>query len=454
MRQTVPSSDVVVIGAGLAGMTAAIALADAGARVDVIARGHAATHWTSGGLDVAAPPGSATPAEGIAQLASMAGHPYAFLGRNVGAAIDWLRGILAAEGLTYLGDLDEPLRPVATAIGATRRAGTLPTAQAAALRPWRSDERLVICGPAGFKDFWPGAIAASLERPSVWGQSPRARDRPASVEALVVELPDIAGRRNLSALHLARLFDDPSWRADAFAAIAAALRGRGGAPGRIALPAVLGLADHAAAFDNASRSLPLVPFEVPLISPSVPGLRLFEALRAALRRRGGRISVGEEVVRIETAGRRVTSVTVAAAARDRVFRTSGLVLATGGIAGGGLVGRADGSLVEPLLGLPVEAPAVGEWLAADPFDPAGHPLEAAGIRTDAELHPVDGRGRVAFENVAIVGSLLAGQRYLIERCGDGVAVTSGRRAAAMFAAKPTKPTTKPRAERQKAGAAR
>jgi glycerol-3-phosphate dehydrogenase subunit B len=448
-RQTVPSSDVVVIGAGLAGMTAAIALADAGARVDVIARGHAASHWTSGGLDVAAPPGSATTAEGIAKLASMAGHPYAFLGRDVGAAIDWLRGILAAEGLSYLGDLDEPLRPVPTAIGATRRAGTLPTAQAAALRPWRPDERLVICGPAGFKDFWPGTIAASLERPSVWGRSPRARDRPASVEALVVELPDIAGRRNLTALHLARLFDDPSWRADAFAAIADALRG--GGPGRIALPAVLGLADHAAAFDEASRSLPFVPFEVPVISPSVPGLRLFEVLRAALRRGGGRISVGEEVVRIETAGRRVTSVTVAAAVRDRVFRTGGLVLATGGIAGGGLIGRADGTLSEPLLGLPVEAPPVGEWLAPDPFDPAGHPLEAAGIRTDTELHPVDSRGRVVFDNVAIAGSLLAGQRYLTERCGDGVAVTSGRRAAAMFLAKPT---AKPRAERQKAGAAR
>ncbi len=70
-----PSSDVVVIGAGLAGMTAAIALAEAGARVDVVARGHAATHWTSGGLDVAAPRGSATAAEGIAQLASMRGTP-------------------------------------------------------------------------------------------------------------------------------------------------------------------------------------------------------------------------------------------------------------------------------------------------------------------------------------------------------------------------------------------
>jgi glycerol-3-phosphate dehydrogenase subunit B len=453
-RRTVPSSDVVVIGAGLAGMTAAIALADAGARVDVIARGHAATHWTSGGLDVAAPPGSATADEGITRLASKPGHPYAFLGRDVGPAIAWVRGILAAEGLIYLGDLDEPLRPVPTAIGGTRRAGTLPAAQAAALRPWRPDERLVVCGPAGFKDFWPSAIAASLERPSVWGRSLRARDRPASVEGLVVELPDIAGRRNLTALHLARLFDDSSWRAEALAAIAAALHGHGGAPGRVALPAVLGLADHAAAFDDASRSLPLVPFEVPLISPSVPGLRLFEALRAALRRRGGRISVGEEVVRIETAGRRVTAVAVAAAARERVFRTGGVVLATGGIAGGGLIGRADGTLVEPLLGLPVEAPPVGEWLADEPFDPAGHPLEAAGIRTDGELHPVDGRGKVAYENVAIVGSLLAGQRYLTERCGDGVAVTSGRRAAAMLAAKPAKPTTKPRPESQKAAAAR
>jgi glycerol-3-phosphate dehydrogenase subunit B len=323
-------------------------------------------------------------------------------------------------------------------------------AQAGALEPWKPSERLVVCGIAGFKDFWPGAIAASLERPWVWRNATGVGDRPAAVEALVVELSGVAGRRNLTALHLARLFDDPAWRMEAFGAISAALRGRPGGPGRIALPAVLGLADHAAAFEEASQALPLVAFEVPLISPSVPGLRLFDALRAALRRRGGRISVGEEVVRVETAGRRVTAVVAAAAARDRVFRTSGVVLATGGIAGGGLIGRADGTLVEPLLGLPVEAPGAGEWLAPDPFDPAGHPLEAAGIRTDHVLHPVDGRGRVAFDNVAIAGSLLAGQRYLTERCGDGVAVTSGRRAAAMFGAEATKPS----AERQKAGAAR
>lgn len=294
------------------------------------------------------------------------------------------------------------------------------------------------------------AMAPSLERPGIWGGGEATTARPGRVEAVSVELPGLAGRRNLNALVLARLFDDPAWRVDAFAAIASAVERSGSGPGRIALPAVLGIADHVAVLADATRLLPLTPFEVPLVPPSVPGMRLFDALRAALRRRGGRVSVGEEVVRVDHDGRRVTGVAIAAAARERLFRTGGLVLATGGIAGGGLVGRADGTLVEPLLGLPVEAPAIGEWLAPDPFDPAGHPLEAAGIRTDEQLRPVDANGRVAYENVAVVGSMLAGQRYLVERCGDGVAIASGQRAASTFGAAPA---PSPR-RREKAGAAR
>ena len=102
----------------------------------------------------------------------------------------------------------------------------------------------------------------------------------------------------------------------------------------------------------------------------MPGLRLYVALRAALRRRGGRIAIGEPVEGIAVEKRRVTSVTMAAAVRGRVIPTDALVLATGGIAGGGLIGRSDGRLVEPLLDLPVEAPPAEKWLAADPFDPA------------------------------------------------------------------------------------
>jgi hypothetical protein len=62
--------------------------------------------------------------------------------------------------------------------------------------------------------------------------------------------------------------------------------------------------------------------------------------------------------------------------------------------------------------------------------------------------------------VAVVGSMLAGQRYLSERCGDGVAMASGHRAASVLAAKrsvapePVRTTLEPTpttGQRQRAG---
>jgi glycerol-3-phosphate dehydrogenase subunit B len=164
------------------------------------------------------------------------------------------------------------------------------------------------------------------------------------------------------------------------------------------------------------------------VSPSVPGIRLYNALRAALIRAGGRVRIGEIVDHVDRAGGRVTAVATEAAARTATVRTGAVVLATGGIAGGGIVADNAGHLEEMVLGLAVEAPDPQDWLSADAFDPSGHPLESAGIRTDRDLRPVDSSGRPVFENVKVVGTMLAGQRYMHERCRDGVAIASGWRA--------------------------
>lgn len=430
-----PHADVVVVGAGLAGLVAATRLAEAGAVVTLVAKGHAGTHWGAGGLDVAAPPGARTPADGIRRLAAL-DHPYAVLGPDVAPALDWLQGRLAASGLPYAGTLASPIRRVPTAIGGTRRVAIVPEAQAAALRPWEPDEVLVVAGVAGFKDYWPAAIADSLVREDVW----HGHDRPALVRAATVDLPGLGARRNLSALTLAYRFDDPvRWAEDVdliARAVGAAARGL---RGRVALPAVFGLARHGEIWAELRARLPLEPFEVPLVPPSLPGMRLWQALRSRIRAAGGRVQVGEAVARIEVEHGRVTAVEMEAATRRLRIRTEAVILATGGLAGGGLVATADGAVVEPLLGLHVEAPDVESWLVRDGLDPAGHPIEAAGIRTDAALRPVDpATDRAVLPNVLVAGALLVGQRALRERCGDGVAVASGWRAANELIAETTR----------------
>lgn len=430
-----PHADVVVIGAGLAGLVAATRLAESGAVVTLVAKGHAGTHWGAGGLDVAAPAGARTPAEGVRHLAAL-DHPYALLATDAAPSVAWLLARLAESGLPYAGSLDAPIRRVPTAIGGTRRVAIVPEAQAAALRPWDPDEVLVVAGPAGFKDFWPAAVADSLIREDVW----HGADRPAHVRGVSVELPGLGARRNLNALTLAHRFDDPGRRAEDFDRLARAVRAvAGGRTGRVALPAVFGLNRHAEAWAELRARLPLEPFEVPLVPPSLPGMRLWHTLRARIRAAGGRVQVGEAVARIEVEHGRVTAVEMEAATRRHRIRTDAVVLATGGLAGGGLVATAEGTVFDPLLGLHVEAPDADSWLLREGLDPAGHPIEAAGIRTDPALRPVDPvTGRAALPNVLVAGALLVGQRALRERCGDGVAVASGWRAANELTAEATR----------------
>ena len=73
-----------------------------------------------------------------------------------------------------------------------------------------------------------------------------------------------------------RLFEDPVWRGRALAAIVAAVpSGRW----RVALPAVLGVASHAEVHAAAEEAIGARAFEVASLPPSVPGMRLFDALR-------------------------------------------------------------------------------------------------------------------------------------------------------------------------------
>ncbi len=415
-----PSHDAVVVGAGLSGLTAGLALAESGADVALLAKGMAASHWVHGGIDIADSDQAPSSAAAAAALASLPGHPYAVLADDLPGAVADAQRRLVDAGLPYRGGLDAPLEWIPTAIGGLRRAAILPDGQAAVLDPWEADEGLLLVGVERYRDFWAGYAARNLAA-AEWPGGP------ARVRAAVVELPGLARLRNLTPLVIARLFDDPAWRRSAWSLIRQAVpSGRW----RIGVPAVLGLDRHAEVFVEAVRELGPV-FEMPSLPPSVPGIRLHDALRRRFEANGGRLEIGFGVTGVERSAGVVTAVETAAAGRPRRVAGGVFVLATGGLAGGGLRGLPGGRLEETVFGLPVSSPSADRWFSGDPLG-SGVELERAGISVDADLRPLDTEGRVVLDNVLVVGSGLSGMRYLSERCGDGVALASGHRAGRLI----------------------
>ena len=419
--------DVVVVGTGLAGLTAAVRLAEDGARVLVLAKGVGATHLSAGTIDILgyAPERVERverPAEAIAALVdAQPGHPYALVGAEaVAAAVDWFRARIAAGPLApyaYTGGMEENLL-LPTAVGVPRPSAVVPETMAGG--DLRREAAVCIVGFRALKDFHPALAADMLTR--------------AGVQARSVELDLVPeGRADVNALGFARAFDDPAFRAE----VTAQVVGQLGAEERAAFPAVLGIADPHGAWTELEHRLGRTVFEIPTLPPSVPGIRVHKSLHETLRRAGGRVILNVEVTGAEHEGGRVSALRTRVGLREELRSTDWVVLATGGFASGGIELDSRWTARETALGLPVAGvPEPG----AERFRPGyfdDHPMARAGVAVDRELRPVDGGGDRLYENVLVAGATLAGAEPWREKSGDGLSLSSGYRAAELVLAAST-----------------
>jgi glycerol-3-phosphate dehydrogenase subunit B len=406
--------DAVVVGAGVAGLTAAARLAESGARVCVLAKGVGSTHLAAGTVDVLGydPERVDSPAEALpAFVAERPDHPYALLGvEAVGAALDWFaerveRG--PQRGYRYVGGLERNhLLP--TAVGAARPSALVPETMAAG--DLRGGESICAVGLRPLREFHAPLCAANIAR--------------SGIEARAVEVPFDADRPDENAVGIARRFEDPAVRR-AFADRLASYLREGE---RVALPAVLGVRDPHAAWSDLESRLGRRVVEVPTLPPSVPGIRVFDALRAAVRGAGGRIVMGAEVVGAERDGDRVTALHAHTAGRDTTYGARWVVLATGGFASGALALGSDWVVREGVLGLPVRgAPGPDEpRFGPDYF--GDQPLARAGIAVDSAQRAE------GLENVLVAGAALPEAEPWREGSGEGISLASGHRAAELVRA--------------------
>jgi glycerol-3-phosphate dehydrogenase subunit B len=410
-----PSYDVLVIGAGLAGLTAATRLAEGGARVMVLAKGVGATHLAPGTIDVLgyAPTDRVVERPGEALGALGPEHPYGRIGAHaVAASIEWFKAQFAGgplPGYGYRGDLGENVL-LPTTVGAAKPSAVVPETMAAG--DLRDDAPMLVAGFHVLRDFHASYLADNVSRAGV------------PARAMVLDRR-VDGRPEANSLGLARALDDPGVRAEVAAEVARALDDAA----RVGFPAGLGLEDPQGAWSDLQQRLGRPVFEIPTLPPSVPGMRVFRTLRDRLRAHGGRLILNSEAVGPALAGDRVERVSARAAGRTVEYRARWVVLATGGVASGGIELDSRWQAREKVLGLPLAG-------ALDPgaarFSPQyfdEHPFNAVGVAVDERLRPVAPRAGRVCENVLVAGATLAGARPWREKSGDGISLATGHRAA-------------------------
>jgi glycerol-3-phosphate dehydrogenase subunit B len=421
-------SDVVVIGGGMAGVMAALSARRSGAAVTLVRRSLGATAMSSGAVDVAADP-TAPPGDLESQrhdfLASAAhvgrvrpAHPYGVLRAELPRlteSLEFAREVL--EGALVQPALGNALLP--TPLGTVKPAALALKEQAGADLA-ALPRKVAVVQLSVNPTFDARLVAAGIMQ---WAKA-IGRD----VEAVTV--PSTFFREIEDALRpvyeLAQRLDAPG-AAEAFAEDLA--RHLPPHVERVLLPPFLGRGRGGTVLEAISRKLGVPCTETLSVSPSVPGLRLQEALDDALARRQVRI-VEEEVS---------ASGAVLSAGREHLPQGA-VVLATGKFIGGGI--SRDQHFREGVFGLPVYS---GNRRVNDQYigDLLVETLQAeqiafrAGIRTDARLRPLNVEGQVVRDNLFAAGAVLSGYDPATDKTGLGVAIFTGFLAGEWAAAAPS-----------------
>jgi len=408
-------SEVLVIGGGLAGLTSALKAAREGADVRLVSYKQSSLRHASGLVDLLGytPDGEGPVRDPYAAMSELPdSHPYQTVG---------VETVREAMGLfddvtDYRGDHTDTNALVPTHGGTVKPTARYPTGAANGLA---SDDRdVLLVGLESMVDFDAPHAAAHMDAAGV----------PHDTRGVTIQFP---GSLNADAkvTRYAKLLDtngDVAVRGrkkGARDALAERVNTEMEGEARVGFPAILG-DDHTDAVRAAlEEKIGADVFEVPMGPPSLPGLRLEDALFEALDEAGASFETGNPVVDYEADGDTIERVFIEKNGARIPNSADQYILATGGLVGKGIESDREG-VSEPIFGCHIgHSDDRYDWFDGDVF--GDHPFAGFGVDTDATLRPLTADSAVQFENLRAAGSVVGGHDFAAEKSGSGVSIATG-----------------------------
>lgn len=412
-------SDIVVVGAGISGLAAALTAVRRGASVTILSYGAGVLSIGSGTIDfLGYDNGKLITDDPFEHLKNLpANHPYNIVGKDI--LIDAFNGfmdICAENGLNTSISPDGRNKTVVSVMGTLRP--TYISSEASDASKIFESEKIGIVSVEWLKDCEPALAAKQLKLYD------SLKNKSFGTE--ILKSPFGRTHRAINCLDLARFVD----KEEGFRWLAESLEPLCGKYDMLLIPPICGVMHHEEYFAQL-RSLGPIIVEMSSIPPGVGGVRIRSVAYKSASSFGVSFSENCFIDRANTVGDKCISLVARhsdiAGALETEYFADQFIIATGGILGGGIT-ASPGKLKEAIFGIDIDCPPlVEDWSKPDFLDE--QPFESFGVSVSKNMRPIDKNGNELYSNVYFAGRTLGGYDFGKEKSGYGVAIATGRKAA-------------------------
>ena len=405
-------SDILVVGSGITGMTAALNAAASGKKVTLLCYGVGSLAISSACIDVLGYIDGKRVTDPFSAMDDLPPeHPYRKIGKeNVRSALNWFRNFCASEGIEVRCPSEgEGNHDLVTVMGTLKPSYLCPDSFDASCL--HEAKNIAVFSVENMKDVHPRLIIDQLTRYASLSQK--------KFSGFILPCPVQHAHRNITPLDIARYVDKPEglyWLTEHVETYA-------GKYDAFLLPPICGMEYSQKVWKKLCSDLKGRIVEMISIPPAVSGLRLYDIMRKALNRAGVYVAENVQVTRAEVAGGMCRALYSGEGHREQCWEAREFIMATGGLLGGG-ISTEPGKAWESVFHIPLEVPAhIEDW--SSPYIFGDSLFARMGVSVGQDLYPVDKEGKVLLHNVRFAGRVLGGYDFALEKSGHGVALATG-----------------------------